>query len=222
MDENIIKLVKQSCDEKHIISRAIILHGSQAVGFANENSDYDILVITDNRNNESIDVFLTENHKKVQIEFMEFKELKQEINNYENLLFKQILDLNIIAGRVLTSKIIEADCECKNIINSYRKYRKQDALIKRFIYTATNFFGDSKTDDWILKTHSFQMAAINIGTAILIKNNIFWLHIKWQHRFLKLLLSKKQYELYLTIRWPQNLSEEKFLKNAKRLIKEQL
>lgn len=222
MDENIIKLVKQSCEEKHIISRAIILHGSQAVGFANDNSDYDILIITDNRKNERIDVFLTENHKKVQIEFMEIKELEQEIDSYENLLFKQILDLNIIAGRVLTSKIIEADHECENIINSYRKYRKQDALIKRYIYTATNFFGDSKTDDWLLRFHSFQMAAINIGTAILIKNNIFWLHIKWQHRFLEQLLSKKQYELYLTIRWPQNLSEEQFLKNAKRLIREQI
>lgn len=222
MDENIIKRVKQLCEEKHIISRAIILHGSQAVGFANENSDYDILVITNNRNNERIDVFLTESHKKIQIEFMEMNELEQEIDNYENLLFKQILDLNIIAGRVLTSKIIEADLECENIINSYREYRKKDALIKRFIYTATNFFGDSKTDDWLLKIHSFQMAAINIGTAILIKNNIFWLHIKWQHRFLEQLLSKKQYELYLAIRWPQSLSEELFLKNAKRLIKEHI
>lgn len=222
MDENIIKLVKQTCEEKNIISKAIILHGSQAVGFANENSDYDILIVTNNRNNERIDAILTSDHKKVQIEFMEITELEHEIDNYENVLLKQILDLNIIAGRVLTSKIIEADYECEKIINSYHEYRKRDALIKRFIYTATNFFGDSKTDDWLLKNHSFQMAAINIGTAILIKNNVFWLHIKWQHRFLEKILSKEQYELYLTLRWPQNLSEEQFLNNAKKLIMETL
>jgi len=221
MNVAILNLAKESC-KKNIISKAILLHGSHAAGFANEFSDYDILVITDNRNNEKTDAFITDGGKRIQIDFMDINELKTALDNYENMLFKQILDLNIMAGRILAAQILEADTECRELIDTYRQYRNRDALIKRFIYTATNFFNDSKTDDPLLKNHSYQMAAINIGTAILIKNNIFWLHIKWQHRYLQKILLQEDYEDYLSIRWPQNVSEEKFLKTAKKLMKEYL
>lgn len=153
---------------------------------------------------------------------MEINEFKCALDSYEQMLFKQILDLNIMAGRILTSQILEADSECTYLINSYHEYRNQDALIKRFIYTAINFFNDSKSDDLLLKNYSFQMAAINIGTAILIKNNVFWLHIKWQHRYLEKILSEKDYSDYLSIRWPHHLSEEQFLLITKKIIKEYL
>lgn len=220
MDKNIISLVKKYCQKKSICRKAIILHGSQAVEFANENSDYDFLIVTDNYIGERIDVFITNDKKKVQVEFMESSELIQMLQSYEETLFKQILDLNLLAGRVLMSNIIEADMEISQIIKSYQKYRNQEALIRRYVYTATNFFGDSKTDDVILRKHSYQMAAINIGTAILIKNNIFWLHIKWQHRFLEKILPENLYHDYLLIRWPQDLTEDIFLKISKELIAE--
>jgi len=199
-----------------------LLHGSYAVGFANKYSDFDILVVTDYKNKKKIDAFITDDGKRIQIDFMDINDLKIALDNYENMLFKQILDLNIMAGRILTSQILESDRECKNLIESYKRFKNKDALIKRFIYTATNFFNDSKTDDWLLKNHSFQMAAVNIGTAILIKNDIFWLHIKWQHMFLQQILSCDDYKDYLSIRWPQNLSEDQFLAKAKKLIKEYL
>lgn len=153
---------------------------------------------------------------------MDINELKQALDEYEILLFRQIMDLNMMAGRILSSQILEIDSECEYLIKSYTRYRNSDALIKRFIYTATNLYSDSKSDDWLLKNHSLQMASVCIGTAILIKNNVFWLHIKWQHRFLEKILSEKDYLDYLSIRWPQNLTEDQFIMISKNLIKEYL
>lgn len=220
MQDTILSLVKERCSSKGISSRSIILHGSQAVGFANEYSDYDILVVSDNRSKDRIDAFITEDDRRIQIEFMEGNELKHALDSYESLLFKQILDLNIMAGRILEGQILEADSEYREIIDSHHQYRNQDALIKRFLYTATNSFNDSKSDDCLLKKHSYLSAALNIGTAMLIKNNVFWLHIKWQHRYLERILSEDDYARYLTIRWPRDLTEEQFLSISKKLIKE--
>ena len=46
MQDTILSLVKERCSSKGISSRAIILQWLQAVGFANEYSDYDILVVS--------------------------------------------------------------------------------------------------------------------------------------------------------------------------------
>lgn len=218
MDTRMLTLVRQSCQKRHIDIRAILLHGSWAVCFANENSDYDVLILTDERGDETMDVFITPDHKKVQIEFMTIMELKDALEQYEDLLFQQLLDLNIMAGRVLTAQIITGDQECEGIICSHRRYKRKDMLMKRYVHAATNFYSDARTSDWLLRKHSLQMAAIHIGTAILIKNDVFWLHIKWQHRFLEQLLLKEDYLRYLSIRWPQDISEQDFVEIAKMLI----
>ena len=51
------------------------------------------LLFPDNRSKDRIDAFITEDDRRIQIEFMEGNELKHALDSYESLLFKQILTL---------------------------------------------------------------------------------------------------------------------------------
>ena len=116
--------------------------------------------------------------------------------------------------------ILEADDQIKTLIEKNKLYRLKKELINRFLYTATNFLNDSKTDDVILKKFSLQVMAISIGNAILIKNDIFWLSVKWQHRFLENILTEEDYALYIRLRFNDNNDDEALLiELAKTLIK---
>lgn len=62
--------------------------------------------------------------------------------------------------------------------------------------------------------------AISIGNAILIKNDIFWLSIKWQHRFLKDILTEEDFALYVRLRFNEKKDDKALLiEMAKKLIK---
>lgn len=216
----IFEIIKEYCEQRKISRKGVILHGSQALGFANINSDYDILIITDDNIKSKIDVFITLDNRRIQIEFISFQKLREELENYESFLFKQILDLNLIAGRILMGIILEADDEIKTMIENKKSFRLKKELINRFLYMATNFLNDSKTNDFILKNFSLQVMAISIGNAILIKNDIFWLSIKWQHRFLKDILTEEDFALYVRLRFNEKKDDKALLiEMAKKLIK---
>lgn len=216
----IFEIIKEYCEQRKISRKGVILHGSQALGFANINSDYDILIIMEDNVKTKMDAFITLDNKRIQIEFISFQKLSEELENYESILFKQILDLNLIAGRILMGIILEADDQIKTLIEKNKLYRLKKELINRFLYTATNFLNDSKTDDVILKKFSLQVMAISIGNAILIKNDIFWLSVKWQHRFLENILTEEDYALYIRLRFNDNNDDEALLiELAKTLIK---
>lgn len=218
--KDVTELIKDYCSQKDIPCKGAILHGSQAVGFANRNSDYDFLIITDSKTGLKIDTFIDNDNRKIQLEFMDTQALEKELASYEKVLFDKMSDLNLMAGRVFMGKILaEEDFFISRLIKVYRPYQHKKKLIEKFFYQAVNFYSDSKTDDLLLKEYSLDLMVKAIGTAYLIYKDVYWLNIKWQHRFMERFLEPKEYEYYIRLRLNrQDMTEDIVSAYAKELL----
>lgn len=193
------EILEAYCISNHIDYHCILLHGSQAIGFANQYSDYDYLIITRDKG-KKIDTFLDNTHCKIQLEFLDLSSLEQLLMQYEDTLFDRISDLNLMAGRIHMSKmVVNRDDEVGKLMKHYRPFKRRSKLIEKFIYQAMNFYSDSKSSDFLLKKYSIDMMLRSLGVAYLISKDIYWLHLKWQHRFMEILLPVDMYEIYMRL-----------------------
>ena len=215
------KLIIDYCEKNKVTYRDIILHGSQSIGFANEYSDYDYLVFVDEDKYGKIDTFVDIKKRKIQVEFMTIENLKKELEDYESRLMKTTMDLNLIAGRIYMGKrIIKQDKELDEIMERYRPFLQKKKLIEKFVLQAVNFYSDCKTTDEILRKYSINMMAKSIGIAFLISKDVYWLNIKWQHKFLEKLMNAECYDLYSKLRFHMdNLRDEDISIYSKKILK---
>ncbi len=194
--------ILEYCEKKNIEYSAIILHGSRAVGFSNEESDYDFLIISEDTSL-TMDTFITADKKKMQVEFLTREALEKILDGYEAALFKSIFDLNQMAGRILQGRILVDRDHVSECIRARKQFVHKKELIKRFLYTAMNYHTDYVAGDETLKSYARQAIAYCIGTALLISKGYYWLNLKWQHRFLQEVMDQEAYEKYLRIRMGQ-------------------
>ncbi len=217
---SLINIAADICKVNGITYKGIILHGSQAVGFANMNSDFDLLVVTDELTRIKIETIINGDREKIQIEFIDLQSLRGELSNYEANLLNRMMDLNILAGRLFMCKILfEEDTLLSGLIETYKPYKNKKKLIEKFFYQAINFYTDSKTNDLILKDYSLDLMVKSIGISYLIYHDIYWLNIKWQHRFIENIMEPQLFEYYQLLRLNRlELSDEIINQYVKALL----
>lgn len=182
---------------------SIIQHGSTSMNISYLNSDIDLLVIIEEKEEFEISekVFLDTANNKVHLKIVSIKTFKSILKNFQNDILSKNLDLNILSGRIFMGEIIYTDIDIQKVINKYKNNINFNIIALKFLYQAYNFLNDAKHPNNYIKQNCIEKAIDSLMTSILIKNKVTTLNIKWQPLIIKEFLPKELYEDYLSLRF---------------------
>lgn len=191
----------------------IIQHGSTTMAVAEENSDIDfIAVVKEDVNREDRELpIITPDGEKVHITLLNKNSFELLLKNFFTELAIKVLDVNLLAGRLIQGKIIYDPLKLtENCIKEYSLTECPKWLIEKFLWQCFSFIKDAQHSNQYIKQNCIEKAIDSWGIAFLLKRNIFTLNIKWQPILLERHLPATIYKSYIKLRfhYPSNDKEE--------------
>lgn len=206
-DENILISVYKIIPKKNI--PAIILHGScTQKDLITNGSDVDLIIVSDKLRSEKIIEIV--NNKKLHIDILDIKAIKEKILEFENTVCSAIFDTNCLGGRILSGHILFDDCSLSDFIKHAEKQLNNQKLILKFYLQSINFIKDYQyqTEMYSAKV-LFEKAIDSLGLAILLKNKVYNLNTKHQIKLLKNYLAKEVFQEFINLRFNFEVIENK-------------
>ena len=181
----------------------VIQHGSTVMGFAEKDSDYDFLVVVDGViATTDREIPLVIDNTKIHLSLLSQDEFEKKINNFYSELLVKVLDVNLLAGRLRQGKIVyDTDNYGHGILSTIIHDPVPIYVIEKYIWQCYGFIKDARHSNQYIKQNCIEKAIDSWGIAVLLKNSISTLNIKWQPLLLKNILPPNIYSNYLTLRF---------------------
>lgn len=215
------KLIMENVSSLNYEVLVIIQHGSTTMDVAEDNSDIDfIAVVKEEVNREDKELpLITPKWGKIHITLFSKESFELLFKNFYAELAMKILDVNLLAGRLIHGKIIYDPLKLtEKFMEKHNISECPKWLIEKFVWQCFSFIKDAQHSNKYIKQNCIEKAIDSWGIAILLKKNVFTLNIKWQPILLERYLPGNIYISYIKLRFNYPNDKEEINSNLKNLI----
>jgi predicted nucleotidyltransferase len=195
--ESIKEEVLEYLKDTEILS--LIAHGSFAEGFANSNSDFDLLVVCQDDVEERTEIIVV-NNMEVDIDFLHEKTLLNQLESMNELLtpgpdppFASRLKNAII--------LVDSNNTGKTLVDIARKYEPSFQLMDHYSKLLMGFYYDAVgamvSGDYATSVHMARLAALEALAGIMLQQGELYVKKKWLIEYMNKHPAPK--ELFLTL-----------------------
>lgn len=206
---------------------SLLVHGSYAEGFANETSDFDLLVVCEEDVPEREDVIVI-NGIDVNIEFFHEKSIQKQIESLEELLGSPRLGSKIPIACRLKHAVVLVDKEGvgNKLIEKVNQFQPSQNFLQWYSKCGLNYYYDAvgtmANGDYATSVHMARIGALHVITGILLVQGELYVKKKW---FIKLIdkISFSNKEQFLELMGLCNVDKKQAkqsIQNFKNLITE--
>lgn len=181
----------------------LILHGSRTLDIQNQESDLDIVAVTETGQYEDIVEII--DGEKYHIIFREKKYLESLSEEFFNIILTRIFDYNSLSGRIMSGDILweKKGNEISSIITRNIIELDKYILDKKLHYQMISQLKDATTNSRYINLICIQNAVDTLICRFLLKNNIFFLNQKWFPYYIAQYFDKEISKYYYNLRFSQ-------------------
>jgi len=205
--ETIKERVLEHLEGTEVLS--LIAHGSFAEGLANENSDFDLLVICGENVKEKTEIMKFGN-MEVDIDFLHEKTLKDQLKSLDNLL--ESGSLPPFASRLKNAVVLSDSNDIgKNLVDMARAYQPSFELMDMYSRVAMGYYYDAVgalvSGNYTTAVHTARLAALEVLAGIMLQQGQLYVNRKWLVELMNKISAPQ--ELFLKLMGLDTVDKEK-------------